>query len=159
MPSKQRQTANKLVEAFNALDVPTILSLRTPNCLRTILPSSLNQPSSNNEAYLAQLNLMKTVFRSFQVTVNDVIEGISDTDGRVKIIMYVSARGETPAGEYRNEYVWKMGFDEDGEKISEWSEYVDANMARNFYPKLMEVVKRQREEDVENLEQKGGDVN
>lgn len=73
---------------------------------------------------------MGRVFKSFRVTVDDVIEDASD-DGRESIVMYVSASGETHIGEYKNEYVWKMGFEEGGERISEWSEFVDVGVARD----------------------------
>lgn len=60
-----------------------------------------------------------------------------------KIVLFVSARGDTPVGEYNNEYVWKLAFDETGEKVSEWTEYVDVGMTRDFYPLLKgEMVKR-----------------
>lgn len=71
-----------------------------------------------------------------------MVEGVSD-DGSVIIVMYVSAAGETSVGEYRNEYVWKMGFEKGEERISEWSEFVDVGVARDFYPRLRgEVVRR-----------------
>ena len=45
---------------------------------------------------------------------------------------------------------WKMGFEENKEdevmRISEWSEYVDVGMARDFAPKLREAMKKGREE-------------
>ena len=144
MPSRQRQTADTLVQAFNAQDTASIVALRTPTCVRTFLPSSLHLPPQSNTQYLAHLNQVNAVFSSFAITVNDVIE---DEPNR-KIVMFVSARGDTPVGEYRNEYVWKMGFEEEGEKmlISEWTEYVDASMARDFYPKLAAEMKRRAQE-------------
>lgn len=76
---------------------------------------------------------------------NDVIEGIDD-HGKAKIVMFVSALGQTSVGEYRNEYVWSMGFDGSGERISEWTEFVDVGMLRDFYPKLAEALKKKAEE-------------
>ena len=95
---------------------------------------------------------MRSIFTTFKVSVNDVIEGTSiDEKGhsRTKIVMFVNARGDTPVGEYKNEYVWRMAFEEDehGEaKISEWSEYVDVGMARDFYPRLIGEVRRRAAE-------------
>lgn len=125
MPSKERQTADAIVAAFNAMDIHAIIALRTPECKRVFLPSSLNYPVQSNEAYRANLEGMKSIFTSFKVTVTDAIEGAGQDGERKKIVMYVSAAGDTPVGEYRNEYVWKMGFDESGERVSEWVEYVD----------------------------------
>lgn len=85
---------------------------------------------------------MATIFTSFNVTVNDVVE---DAEAN-KIVMFVSARGDTPIGEYKNEYVWKMEFDEAGEKVEKWTEFVDVGMARDFYPKLVGEIKRRAAE-------------
>ncbi|KAJ4293100.1 hypothetical protein N0V90_008382 [Kalmusia sp. IMI 367209] len=137
--SKERQTADMILAAFNTMDTHRIVSLRTPGCQRVFLPSSLHLTPQSNTAYLANLNAMKAVFTSFQVTATDIIEGTSrDDEGRerVKIVMFVEARGETAVGEYRNDYVWKMGFEEGGGRVDEWIEYVDASMFRDFYPKL-----------------------
>lgn len=135
MPTKERQTADKLVLAYNAMDVSTIISLRTPDCQRVFFPSSLNYPPQSNAFFQQNLLAISTIFTSFKIVVDDVIEGISE-DGSKRIVMYVSAFGESPVGEYRNQYVWKMGFEEGGERISEWSEFVDVGVARDFYPLL-----------------------
>jgi hypothetical protein len=138
MVSRQRQTADTIATSFSKMDIPTLISLRTPTCTRNFLPASLGYPPQTNEQYEAQLNSMATIFTSFAVTVNDVVE---DVAGK-KIVMFVSARGDTPVGEYRNEYVWKMEFDESGEKVEKWTEFVDVGMARDFYPKLVGEMKR-----------------
>lgn len=141
-PSRERQTADKLVAAYNAMDVSTIIALRTPDCQRVFLPSSLKYPPQSNDFFRQNLTAISAIFTSFKIVVDDVIEGFS-TDGYARIIMYVSAFGESPVGEYRNQYVWKMGFTDDGALIKEWSEFVDVGMARDFYPKLKgEMVRR-----------------
>lgn len=141
-PSKERRTADKLVAAYNAMDVDTIISLRTPDCQRVFLPSSLKYPPQSNDFFKQNLTAISQIFTSFKVVVDDVIEGFA-SDGYARIIMYVSAFGESPVGEYRNQYVWKMGFTDDGELIREWSEFVDVGMAQEFYPKLKgEMVRR-----------------
>jgi len=142
MPSKQRQTADAIAVAFSSMDIPTLMLHRTPTCTRNFLPASLGYPFQTNEQYEAQLTTMATIFTSFKVTVNDVIE---DSEAK-KIVMFVSARGDTPIGEYRNEYVWKMEFDQEGEKVDRWTEFVDVGMVRDFYPKLVGEMKRRAAE-------------
>lgn len=150
MLSKERQTADAIVAAFNTMDIDTIISLRTSDCKRVFLPTSLGYNPQSNDAYRANLMGMKSIFTSFHVTVNDVIEGTSTTPSpegvaveRKKIVLFVSARGSTPVGEYNNEYVWKMAFDESGETVNEWTEYVDVGMTRDFYPLLKgEMIRR-----------------
>ena len=43
-------------------------------------------------------------------------------------------------GEYRNEYMWTMEFDERGEKLVRMKEFEDTAMIKEFYPKLRESV-------------------
>ncbi|KAF2132362.1 hypothetical protein P153DRAFT_285012 [Dothidotthia symphoricarpi CBS 119687] len=138
MPSKERQTADTIVQAYNRMDIDTIVSLRTPDCKRIFLPSSLKYPSQSNDAFRANLTSMKSIFTNFKVTVHDVIESGSTS----AIVIFASARGDTPIGVYENEYVWKMTFEEGGERVCGWSEFVDVGMARDFLPKLMEEMKR-----------------
>jgi hypothetical protein len=146
MPSPQRETANRLIAAFNAQDTESIISLRTPNCTRNFLPSSLNISPQSNSRYLAELNSLNGIFISLHLTVQDVIE---DTEQR-KIVMFVAAEGETVVGEYRNEYVWKMNFDEEA-RICEWVEYVDAGMVRDFFPRLKaEMARRAKQAEAED---------
>jgi hypothetical protein len=142
MPSKQRQTADAIAAAFSSMDIPTLMLHRAPTCTRNFLPASLGYPPQTNEQYEAQLTTMATIFTSFNVTVSDVIE---DLEAK-KIVMFVSARGDTPIGEYRNEYVWKMEFEEKGEKVGKWTEFVDVGMVRDFYPKLVGEMKRRAAE-------------
>jgi|SRR5690242_9046966 len=140
MPSKERQTADKLVAAYNALDIDTIIALRTPDCERAFLPStSLKYPPQSNTSFRQNLTGLAAVFTSFSIVVDDVIEGTNDA-GATRIVMYVSAFGETAAGPYRNQYVWRMGFSEDGGLIKEWTEFVDVGVARDYYPKLKEEI-------------------
>jgi hypothetical protein len=141
-PSKERRTADKLVAAYNAMNVDAITALRTPDCQRVFLPASLKYPPQSNAFFKQNLTAISQIFTSFKIVVDDVIEGFA-SDGYARIIMYVSAFGESPVGDYRNQYVWKMGFTDDGELIREWSEFVDVGMAQEFYPKLKgEMVRR-----------------
>jgi hypothetical protein len=155
MPSQERNTANAIVTAFNSMDIDTIISLRTPGCQRLFLPSSLKYAPQSNETYRTSLEAMKSVFNSFKMTVNDIIEGVSDTkvdprsggqNGKKKIVMFVTATGDTTVGEYRNEYVWRMAFEEGGDRVCEWSEFVDVGVSRDFMPKLKGEIARKMAE-------------
>jgi hypothetical protein len=118
MSSPIRRTANAIVTAFQTMDIDTMISLRASSCKRIFLPSSLNYAPQSNETYRASLLVMKSIFNSFHVSINDVIEGTCD-DGKKKIIMFVTATGNTAVGHYKNEYVWKMAFEEGGERMCE----------------------------------------
>jgi hypothetical protein len=138
MASEERRTADAIVNAFNTADINTLISLRTPNCMRVFQPDALQFEPQTNAQYRASLLAILQVFSSFKITVTDVIEGTSEFPARTdeqeggnaftqkkKIIMYVNARGDTPIGEYVNQYVWKMGFEAGGKRVNEWEEYVD----------------------------------
>ncbi|MCJ1228642.1 hypothetical protein MMC12_005303 [Toensbergia leucococca] len=137
-PSQQRLTADKLVVAFNNMDIPTILSLRSPDCMRQILPQSLKYGPTDNTSYAKQLSYLLPAFRNFNLTVNEVLE---DASAR-RICMWLSARADTAAGEYVNEYMWTLDFDEGGKKILMQKEFVDTVVNKEFYPKLQAALKR-----------------
>ena len=139
-PSQQRHTAESLVAAFNNMDIPAIMSLRSPECIRQFLPQSMNLPNQDNAAYEQSLRWVITAFRNFSLTVQDIVE---DVQAR-KICLWLVARADTAAGEYVNEYMWLMDFDESGEKITSMKEYVDAIMQRDFFPKLRESIMQAR---------------
>ena len=56
-----------------------------------------------------------------------------------KIVMHLKARADTAAGEYVNEYMWTLRFDEEG-RIADQKEFVDVGVNRDFYPKLQKAL-------------------
>lgn len=138
--STQKQTALAVVAAFNRMDVEAIISHRSPGCMRHILPSSLNLAPMNNTEYATQLQKLTAVFQNFDLTVHDVVE---DREAH-RIVMWLKARADTLAGEYVNEYMWTLDFDETGEKIIRMHEFVDTVVNREFWPKLSAALKELR---------------
>ena len=134
-PTPQRATADKLVHAFNSMSIPTIISLRTPDCMRQILPYSLNIQAQDNDTYRKQLQSIIPAFSNFSLTVYDIIEDVAAR----KIIMHLKARADTAAGEYLNEYMWSLHFDKEG-RIDDQKEYVDVGVNRDFFPKLQKAL-------------------
>ena len=89
----QRETANALVAAFNAMDVDTIMSLRSPTCVRQIRPRSLGHEPQSYAATAQSMSRLRTVFQNFRLTVEDVIEDV----GARKICLWLNVRGDTSA--------------------------------------------------------------
>jgi len=58
--------------------------------------------------------------------------------------MHLSARADTAAGEYVNEYMWTLEFDESGERIVGQKEFVDVGVNRDFWPKLQAAIKERK---------------
>ncbi|GAB7355783.1 hypothetical protein MBLNU459_g6464t1, partial [Dothideomycetes sp. NU459] len=140
--SAQRQTAETLLAAFNAMDLAAIASLRAPDCVRQILPSTLGYPPSGNAQYTRSLAALLTVFANFSLTCHELVE---DAAAR-KIAMYLRARADTDAGEYVNEYVWFLAFDAQA-RIVRVDEFVDTVMNRDFWPKLQAAMDAAREKE------------
>ncbi|KAI4287140.1 MAG: hypothetical protein L6R35_003599, partial [Caloplaca aegaea] len=139
--SPQKRTALALVDSFNRMDVPAIVSARTPSCLRHLYPTAMAQPPQDTAAYARTLTSLRTIFRNFTLTVDELIE---DTANQ-RICMWLSARADTAAGEYVNEYVWLLDFDEGGKKIVRSKEFSDSVMARDFFPKLRDAMEGERQ--------------
>ena len=135
--TRQRQNADALVTAFNAMDIPAILALRSSDCMRQILPASMKIPNTNNDAYSKHLYSVAKVYQNFELTCHELVEDVSAR----KIVMWLKARADTLVGEYVNEYIWTLEFDEAGDKIVWQKEYVDVGMLRDFWPKLKEAMK------------------
>ena len=139
--SPQRQTATAVVAAFNEMDVDKIMSYRSPDCIRHFVPESINKPQ-NNSTYARSLHQLRAIFHNFSLTVSETIEEGS------RLCMFLSARADTVAGEYVNEYVWLLDFDENGTKILNTKEYSDTLMAKEFYPKLQAAMEMQQASNV-----------
>ncbi|KAL8665338.1 MAG: hypothetical protein Q9168_007729 [Polycauliona sp. 1 TL-2023] len=102
------------------------------------------QSPQDTPAYAKSLSSLLTIFRNFSLTIDDLIEDSSDP-ARPRICLWLSARADTAAGEYVNEYVWLLDFEEGGRRIVRTKEFSDNVMARDFFPKLKEAMGRERE--------------
>lgn len=143
--SPQRQTAAAVVAAFNAMDVDAIVSHRDPDALRYFIPITMGHKPQTNATYAASLKRLRAIFQSFSLTVNDILE---DNETH-RICMWLTAKADTAAGEYINEYVWLLDFDETGTKITASKEYSDTLMAKEFFPKLEAAMKAHKAGQVE----------
>lgn len=138
--SAQRQTALALVESFNRMDVPAIVDARAPGCLRHLYPTAMAQPPQDTASYSKSLTSLHAIFKNFSLTIDELIEDTASN----RICMWLSARADTAAGEYINEYVWLLDFDESGKKITRTKEFSDSVMARDFFPKLRAAMKEEQ---------------
>ena len=135
--SNQRQTAEAVVNAFNTMDVDAIISYRSPECMRYFLPLSMGLEPQDNATYAKSLHQLRGIFQNFSLTVTDIIE---DKEAR-RMCLWLSAKADTAAGEYVNEYNWLWDFDETGTKITNSKEFSDSLMAKEFFPKLQAAMK------------------
>jgi hypothetical protein len=138
--SPQRQTAEAIVAAFNVMDIDRIMSFRSPDCMRHIVPLSLGLKPQDNAKYLTELQRLKPIFNNFSLTINDVLE---DHEFH-RVCLWLSARADTAAGEYVNEYMWTMTFDKSGQKLVHVQEFVDTVVNKEFWPKLLAAMREKQ---------------
>lgn len=95
----------------------------------------------DNATYSSSLKKLTAIFHNFSLTINDLIE---DKDAQ-RICLWLSAKADTLAGEYVNEYMWLLDFDAEGEILSS-KEFSDSVMEREFYPKLRDAMIKQQQQ-------------
>lgn len=131
--SQQRRTALAIVEALNRMDMRAVWHMRDRSCWREIYPKSLGMPAQDNDAAQRALNFMRNTFKSFYISVHEIIE---DVNAR-KVCLWVICTGTTVSGPWTNEYVWSMEFNEAGTKVVRWKEFVDGISTKALFPEIM----------------------
>lgn len=139
--SEQRKTALAVVEAFNKKDIATIMSHRSPDCVRYYYPKSMGYPPQDNESYGRSLHRLATIFDDFSLAIDEIVE---DREART-MCLWLTAKAGSKAGLYQNDYVWLWDFDETGTKIVRSKEFSDAVQNKEFYPKLQAAMRQQSE--------------
>ena len=61
------ETAQTVIDAYNAWDVDAILAYRTPDCQHQVLPSSMARAAQNNGEYRTYLSTIMPKFKNFTV--------------------------------------------------------------------------------------------
>lgn len=89
---------------------------------------------------MTELQKLKPIFQNFSLTINDVLE---DHKTR-RICMLLNARADTAAGEYINEYMRTLDFDESGREVIQAREFVDTSVNKEFWPKLVAAMEKHK---------------
>lgn len=138
--STRRKTAEGLIAAFNKMDVDTIISYRSSECVRRFLPLSMGLGEQDNATYRTSLLKLRAIFHNFSLKINDLIEDSAAN----RVCLSLNARADTMAGEYVNEYMWLLDFDKTCTKITLSQEFSDTVMERDFFPKLKAAMEKQQ---------------
>ncbi|KAI0115496.1 hypothetical protein GGR51DRAFT_555928 [Nemania sp. FL0031] len=141
-PSRRRQTALAIVEAYNSHNMDKIMGFRTGDCVQQIMPKSLGRPEMDNASYAAFLGPMFPELPGFTVTVDEVIEDAQAN----KVVMLAHSTASSDVGPYANEYVLVLYMNEAGDKITKFIEFVDSNNSVTFFPKLLEHIEKKAKE-------------
>ena len=131
--------ADEVIAAYNARDPVAIQAYRTPSCRHQVLPASLARPEMSGEEYAAFFGRLMSLFSDFGVTVHDVY---ADAAGG-KVVIHAMSKGDTPIGEYGNEYmlVLEVAEVDNGRggkvgKVDRFLEFVDSHTSKDFLPRL-----------------------
>ncbi|KAL1628669.1 hypothetical protein SLS56_005661 [Neofusicoccum ribis] len=131
--TQQRRTAFAIVDALNRMDTRAVWNMRDRSCWREIYPKSMGMPAQDNDAAQRALNFILNTFKTFYISVHEVIE---DVPAR-KVCLWVICTGTTVSGPWTNEYVWSMEFNEAGTHVVRWKEFVDGISTRSLFPEIM----------------------
>ncbi len=147
MPSARYKTAMAFIGDFETLDVPTMLSRRTTDCIHTFLPSSIAPPPKDNTAFGEHIRRLREVMPKFPVTAKEVME---DEEKNVAIIHATSQAhfhdsvkddGILPDDwKYQGEYIFMLTMTEAGDKVKKVVEFLDSKGTE----RLLGLVKRAR---------------
>ncbi|KAI9148090.1 MFS general substrate transporter [Paramyrothecium foliicola] len=130
------KTATSFIDCCNKYTVDAVLSLRTDTCKHTHLPSSLGIPTYNKTEYGAFYGQFTDMMKACSCWIADDKEMVVDVQSR-KVVMHVKTKGNTPLGEYENEYMWILTMTEDGKMIQDIVEFCDS-------AKALELMKKQQ---------------
>ncbi|KAE8450082.1 hypothetical protein EG329_006863 [Mollisiaceae sp. DMI_Dod_QoI] len=137
MSSTRRSTALAFISAFEYLDIPTHMSLRTPTCTQIFAPSSIHQPPPlTNSDFSVHLSKLKSIISHFPVWPKEIIE--DERENRVVIWATSEATFKDEVRDeglseaewgYKGEYVFMLTLDESGERIEKVVEFLDSKAA------------------------------
>jgi len=133
MPSARYKTAMAFIGDFETLDVPTMLSRRTNECVHTFLPSSIAMPPKDNTAFGEHVSRIREIMPKFPVTAKEVMED----EGKNTVIIHAvsqayfhdSVKDEgIPSDDwrYQGEYIFMLTMTEAGDKVNKVVEFVDS---------------------------------
>ncbi|CAN8103239.1 unnamed protein product [Discula destructiva] len=138
--SKRRETAIEAMDAFAAWDIERILAYRDEDCIHQVVPSSLSRPPYTNASYRAYFGSIMPLFTNFTPKVHMLVE---DADANT-VAIWCSSKAETVIGDYDNEYTLLLHFNEVGDKVTKFIEFVDTDSSKKFFGRLREYVEAQK---------------
>ncbi|KAF4556707.1 Hypothetical protein D9617_1g085860 [Elsinoe fawcettii] len=133
--SKRMATAEQVLHAYSTLSVDAILSpLSSTVFKQQILPMSLGMPARSKDEFSKHAAGITSVFRKFRMEPQQIYED----EVRNAVVIYAKMIGTLVKGmgEWENECVMIMKFDQSGEKVVELQEFVDSHKAKMMREKM-----------------------
>ncbi len=134
------RTANGYIDGLNSGTPEGLIAFRSLSCTHQMLPSSLpplwtGQPKTNEEFQAFMIEGAKSL-RNIRIFLVEGEDMIIDEVLR-KVVLHLKSTGETDVGPYANEYMIVLTTTEDGQLISQVTEFMDSGYTLNLVSKLM----------------------
>ena len=122
MPTRQRQTVDALIRAYNTADIATIRTLFSKSCVFRKLPKNLSIKPYNYDVFIEHTRNSLKQFTQYQVIANEITE---DTQaGRIVVRQTTTTGTPGVAALFSRETIWTFRFDEAGAKVVELTEFM-----------------------------------
>lgn len=108
----------------------------------------------NNEDYRKYFTSIMPYFSDFEPTIDCLVED----EKANKIIVWAHSQGNNVLGPYANEYMLLFYFNEAGDKVERFVEFVDSDYSRNTFSRLYKHIaelkekKKQQEEQAQEVQ-------
>jgi hypothetical protein len=132
--STRLNTIHAFLGSYRELSPAALIAHLTPNFTHQVLPSSLESPIRDFNAFVAHAGMVTSFFKSFEMIPTSVYEDPSSN----AVVVHAKMVGEVDGmGPWENDCVMLLKMSKDGTKIDEMKEFVDSAKAKIFKEKLM----------------------
>jgi ketosteroid isomerase-like protein len=143
--SKRLSATHAFLTSYSKLSPEALLENFSPNFTHQVLPSSLNIPKRDRQAFAQHATGFTKLFKSFNMVPERVFEDPSSNT----VIVYAKMIGELHAiGPWENECVLIIEMSEEGEKIERLREFVDSARANLLREKMSAHMNAKRAEEL-----------
>jgi hypothetical protein len=104
----------------------------------------------DNQAYQEHFSSLMPYFRNYNLTIQDIVED----EKANKVVVWTHSTADTRIGPYENEHILHLSFNEAGDKVDKFLEFVDSDLSKDFAIHLHDDIAQARKEDEEATEAK-----
>ncbi|KUJ13608.1 uncharacterized protein LY89DRAFT_622550 [Mollisia scopiformis] len=136
----QVSTLNGFITGWKNWKAEDMIASWSPECTQRALPFSLGHPPRSRAEVQFTLPKLMGIVSNHDLTIHEVVHDAA----RSKAVVYALSKGDTPFGEWRNEYAVFLTFSESGEQIIKFEEMVDSAFFNDFFPKFQKHLQQQQ---------------
>lgn len=134
--SMQEKTLYNFIEKWKAWTPEGMISCFDGDYTQTPLPFSLGQPTRSRDEVECGLPMLMQLITNYKLTINEIVHD----PARGRAAVYAISTGDSPVGEWTNEYAVFMTFNVTGDKIASLREMVDSAFMEGFFAKVRELM-------------------